>query len=68
MVRERRRADTSDVMLTMIELGDGDTLRHVQRVPPMDESTMLLNVLSMGARDPVYARSLVAAAGLMRAL
>jgi glucose-6-phosphate dehydrogenase assembly protein OpcA len=68
MARERRRADTSDVMLTMIELGDGDTLRHVQRVPPMDESTMLLNVLSMGARDPVYARSLVAAAGLMRAL
>jgi hypothetical protein len=68
MVRERRRADTSDVMLTMIELGDGETLRHVQRVPPTDESTMLLNVLSNGARDPVYTRALAAAADLMRAL
>jgi len=68
MVRERRRADTSDVMLTMIDLGDGDTLRHVQRVPPLDESTMLLNVLSAGARDLVYTRSLAAAAELMQKL
>jgi glucose-6-phosphate dehydrogenase assembly protein OpcA len=65
---ERRRADTSDVMLTMIDLGEGETLRHVQRVPPLDESTMLLNVLSGGARDAVYTRSLAAAADLMRAL
>lgn len=65
IVRERRRADTSDVMLTMIDPGDGETLRHVQRVPPLDASTMLLNVLSAGGRDLVYTRSLAAAAELM---
>jgi len=68
VVRERRRADTSDVMLTLIDPGDGETLRHVQRVPPLDESTMLLNVLSAGARDLVYTRSLAAAAELMHKL
>lgn len=66
--RERRRADTSEVLLTMINLGDGQTVRHVQRVPQLDESTMLLNLLTMGARDAVYQRSLAAAAELMRAL
>lgn len=65
---ERRRADTSDVLLTMIDLGDVETLRHVQRVPAEDEAAMLLNLLSMGARDPVYMRSLEAAASLMKAL
>ena len=68
VARERRRADTSDVLLTMIDIGDGEVLRHVQRVPPLDESTMLLNLLSIGARDAVYNRSLTAAAELMRAL
>ncbi|HET9410794.1 MAG TPA: glucose-6-phosphate dehydrogenase assembly protein OpcA [Candidatus Dormibacteraeota bacterium] len=68
MVRERRRTDTSDVMLTMIDLGGGEVLRHVQRVPPLDESTMLLNVLSAGARDVVYGRALAAAADLMQKL
>jgi hypothetical protein len=66
--RERRRADTSDVLLTMIDIGDAETLRHVQRVPAEDEATMLLNLLSMGARDSVYTRSLAAAAELMKAL
>ncbi len=66
--RERRRADTSDVLLTMIDIGDADTLRHVQRVPAEDEASMLLNLLSMGARDSVYTRSLTAAAELMKAL
>ena len=65
---ERRRADTSDVLLTMIDLGEVETLRHVQRVPAEDEAAMLLNLLSMGARDPVYMRSLEAAAALMKAL
>ncbi len=68
LARERRRADTSDVLLTMIDLGDAETLRHVQRVPAEDEAAMLLNLLSMGARDPVYMRSLEAAAALLKAL
>ena len=68
VVNERRRADTSDVLLTLIDIGDAQTLRHVQRVPALGESRMLLNVLSAGARDDVYCRSLAAAAELMRAL
>ena len=68
LARERRRSDTSEVLLTVINLGEGDPLRHVQRVPNLDETTMLLNLLSTGARDPVYNRSLAAAAELMRAL
>jgi hypothetical protein len=68
VARERRRPDTSDVLLTMIDLGDAETLRHVQRVPAEDEPTMLLQLLFMGARDKVYARSLEAAAALMKAL
>jgi glucose-6-phosphate dehydrogenase assembly protein OpcA len=67
-VTERRRADTTDVLLTMIDLGDSETLRHVQRVPAEDEAAMLLHLLSMGARDRVYNRSLAAAAELMKAL
>jgi len=63
---ERRRADTSGVMLTKIDIGDGGTLRHVQRVPDMGESAMLLELLSNGARDPVYNRALTRAAELMR--
>jgi glucose-6-phosphate dehydrogenase assembly protein OpcA len=66
--RERRRADTSDVLLTKIDIGDAETLRHVQRVPDMSESAMLLELLSGGARDPVYNRALAAAADLMRKL
>jgi glucose-6-phosphate dehydrogenase assembly protein OpcA len=65
-VRERRRADTSLVLLTLIDIGGAETLRHVQRVEPEDEATLLLDLLSMGAHDAVYSRSLVAAAELMR--
>jgi len=68
VARERRRPDTSDVLLTMIDLGDAETLRHVQRVPAEDEPTMLLQLLFMGARDKVYTRSLEEAAALMKAL
>ena len=68
VARERRRPDTSDVLLTMIDLGDAETLRHVQRVPAEDEPTMLLQLLFMGARDKVYTRSLEVAAALMKAL
>jgi glucose-6-phosphate dehydrogenase assembly protein OpcA len=65
-VSERRRADTSDVLLTLIEMSGSEPLRHVQRVPREDESSMLLSLLGAGARDPVYNRALVAAAELMR--
>jgi len=68
LASERRRADTSDVLLTMIDIGDAETLRHVQRVPPEDEAAILQRVLFMGARDPVFSRSLIAAAELMRAI
>jgi len=65
---ERRRADTAGVMLTKIDIGDAGTLRHVQRVPNMSESAMLLELLSSGARDPVYNGALARAAELMRKL
>jgi hypothetical protein len=68
LASERRRQDTSDVLLTMIDIGEAETLRHVQRVPPEDEAAILQRVLFMGARDPVFSRSLIAAAELMRAI
>jgi hypothetical protein len=52
----------------MIDIGESETLRHVQRVESEDEATLLLELLSAGAHDPVYSRSLAAAAELMRAL
>jgi hypothetical protein len=67
-VRERRRADNSLVLLTLIDIGGGDTLRHVQRVEPEDEAALLLRVLSYGTHDSVYERSLSAAAELMQAI
>jgi glucose-6-phosphate dehydrogenase assembly protein OpcA len=67
-VRERRRGDSSLTLLTLIDLGDAETLRHVQRVEPEDEATLLLRVLSYGTHDSVYERSLVAAAELMQAI
>jgi hypothetical protein len=66
--RERRRPDTSEVLLTKIDIGDSGTLRHVQRVPNMGETAVLLELLSAGARDYVYNRALAAAAELMRRL
>jgi len=66
--RERRRDDGSLVLLTMIQIGDGDTLRHVQRVEPEDEAALLLDLLSSGTHDPVFMRSLAAAAELMRSV
>ena len=52
----------------MIQIGDGDTLRHVQRVEPEDEAALLLDLLSSGTHDPVFVRSLAAAAELMRSV
>ena len=68
LVRERRGADNPLVLLTKIDIGGAETLRHVQRVEIEDEATLLLELLSTGAHDVVYARSLAAAADLMRAL
>jgi len=56
------------VLLTMIDIGDAGTLRHVQRVPPEDEAAILQRALFMGARNQVFNRSLIAAAELMRAI
>jgi glucose-6-phosphate dehydrogenase assembly protein OpcA len=66
-VRERR-GDSSLVLLTLIDIGGADTLRHVQRIEPEDDAPLLLQLLATGANDPVYKRSLEAAAELMRAL
>ena len=65
-VRERR-GDSSMVLLTLIDIGSGETLRHVQRIEPEDEPTLLLRLLATGARDPVFSRSLGYAAELARA-
>jgi glucose-6-phosphate dehydrogenase assembly protein OpcA len=68
LVRDRRYGENPLVLLTMIDIGGADTLRHVQRVEAEDEATLLLQLLSAGAGDVVYARSMAAAADLMRAL
>jgi glucose-6-phosphate dehydrogenase assembly protein OpcA len=68
LARERRRNDSTLVLLTLIDIGEAETLRHVQRVEADDEATVLLRVLSAGAHDVVYTRSLAAAAQLMRSL
>jgi len=67
-VRERRRADNTRVLLTMIDIGGAGTLRHVQHVEPEDEATLLLGLLSSGMHDKVFVRSLAAAAELMQAI
>ena len=67
-VRERRGGDNSMVLLTLIDIGGGETLRHVQHMEPEDEASLLLDLLSHPARDLVYMRSLLAAADLMRAI
>jgi glucose-6-phosphate dehydrogenase assembly protein OpcA len=68
VVRDRRRGGNPLVLLTLIDLGDSDTLRQVQNIETQDEPTLLLELLSTGAHDPVYMRALAAAAQLMRAL
>ncbi|HEY2599574.1 MAG TPA: glucose-6-phosphate dehydrogenase assembly protein OpcA [Candidatus Dormibacteraeota bacterium] len=68
LLTRERRLGGSRVLLTMIDIGGAETLRHVQPVDLEDEATLLLKLLSTGAHDPVYMRSLVAAAELIRAL
>lgn len=62
---ERRRGDTARVLLTMIEIGEGEPLRHVQQLESEDEVSLLLDLLSTGTHDDVFNRSLAAAAELM---
>lgn len=66
--RERRRDDNELLLLTLIEIGQADTLRHVQRVDPEDDATLLLDLLAGGTHDAVFDRSLVAGAELMRSV
>jgi hypothetical protein len=67
-VRDRRSQDNARVLLTMIEIGEAGTLRHVQQIDPEDEATLLLGLLSHGTQDQVFERSLTAAAELMTAI
>jgi glucose-6-phosphate dehydrogenase assembly protein OpcA len=67
-VRERRGQDNARVLLTLIEIGEGAPLRHIQQVDPEDEATLLLDLLSHGTQDKVFARSLATAAELMAAI
>jgi glucose-6-phosphate dehydrogenase assembly protein OpcA len=67
-VRERRNPDNSMVLLTLIDIGGADTLRHVQRIEASDDAALLVQVLGLGAHDAVFTRSLAAGAELMRAL
>jgi glucose-6-phosphate dehydrogenase assembly protein OpcA len=63
--RERRRPDSQRVLLTMIEIGEGAPLRHVQQLEPEDEPALLVDLLSTGTHDEVFNRSLAAAAALI---
>ena len=62
---ERRRQDTGRVLLTMIEIGEGDPLRHIQQLEGQDEVSLLVDLLSSGTHDEVFNRSLAAAEELM---
>jgi len=65
MNRERRRPDSDRVLLTLIEIGEGAPLRHVQQLEPEDEAMLLIDLLSTGTHDEVFNRSLAAASALV---
>src|SRR5207253_9020858 len=62
---ERRQLDSTRVLLTLIEVGDSEPLRHVQQLDAEDETSLLLDLLSTGTHDEVFNRSLAAAAYLI---
>ena len=62
---ERRQLDSTRVLLTLIEVGDSEPLRHVQQLDAEDETSLLLDLLSTGTHDEVFNRSLAAAAELV---
>ena len=63
--RDRRRPDSQRVLLTMIEIGEGAPLRHVQQLDREDEVALLLDLLSTGTHDEVFNRSLAEASALV---
>lgn len=65
LTTDRRRTDSARVLLTMLEIGESATLRHVQTMEPEDDATLLLDLLSTGTHDEVYNRALGAAADLV---
>lgn len=65
LTTERRQPDSARVLLTMIEIGDSEPLRHVQQMDPEDEAALLLDLLSTGTHDEVYNRALAAASELV---
>ena len=62
---ERRRPDSTRVLLTLIEIGEGEPLRHVQQLEAQDEAALLLDLLSTGTHDEVFNRSLAEASELV---
>ena len=52
-------------LLTMIEMGEVEPLRHVQQLDREDEAALLLDLLATGTHDEVFNRSLAAASELM---
>ena len=66
--RERRRPNSGRMVLTIIEIGEGEPLRQVQQFETDDEATLVLDLLSNGTHDPVFARSLQTASDLMHRL
>ena len=67
--QDRRRPEkTAQLLLTVIQIGEGQTLRHVQQFEPADDSELLLDLLAGGTRDAVFQRSLEAANHLLRTL
>jgi glucose-6-phosphate dehydrogenase assembly protein OpcA len=62
---ERRRADTARVLMTMIEIGDTEPLRHIQQLEPEDKTALLIEILATGTHDEVFNRSLRAASDLV---
>ncbi len=65
VTHDRRRPDSARVLLTLIEIGEGEPLRHVQQLEHEDEASLLLDLLSSGTHDEVFNRSLAAAAELV---
>jgi len=65
VTHDRRRRDTGRVLLTMIEMGEVEPLRHVQQLDREDEAALLLDLLATGTHDEVFNRSLAAASELM---
>ncbi len=65
MEREREQLRWADVR---IQIGAGDPVKHLVPLEPEDEAQLLLDLLVGGVQDPVFLRSLDAAAELLQAL